>query len=230
MEKKNITRAKEDQALSIVPVMRAKENLQEVGTERGKKDVIRIEVGAETRKGTEKKIVIAATAIEARGVGLEVEMMILLMMVPRAGNTGRKIMIEIGMRDTNIGQNLMRESGRKGTDTGRDHTTRIERKGIGTGPNPMTKIERIGTDVDLAQGEHLVIGQDRILDLGLVHAPKAKGSVGLTWHLLLLLCYLVLLRLQCGKFLPKCMVSFCMSYLMWASSPTVLTMGVSQPL
>lgn len=83
-------------------------------------------------------------------------------------------MIEIGMRDTNIGQNLMRESGRKGTDTGRDHTTRIERKGIGTGPNPMTKIERIGTDVDLAQGEHLVIGQDRILDLGLVHAPKGK--------------------------------------------------------
>jgi len=83
-------------------------------------------------------------------------------------------MIERGMRGTNIGQNLMRESGRKGIDTGPNHTTRIERKGIGTGQNPMTKIERIGTDVDLTQGEHLVIGPDHVL--GLVHAPKGKFS------------------------------------------------------
>lgn len=78
-------------SFSTVPViMRATENLQEAGTERGKKDVIRTEVGAETRKGIRRKIVIVATAIEARGVGLEVEMMTLpfLMMVLRAGNTG----------------------------------------------------------------------------------------------------------------------------------------------
>ncbi|OIS96751.1 splicing factor u2af large subunit a [Nicotiana attenuata] len=105
------------------------------------------------------------------------------------------IEIEIGMRDIDIGQSLMRESERKVIDTG----TRIERKEIDTGQNPMTKIERKGVDTDLTQGENLVIDQDHVLDLALVHAPKAKGSAGLTWHLLLLLCYLVLLLFQATR-------------------------------
>jgi len=78
-------------SFSPVPViMRVKENLQEAETERGKKDVIRTEVGAETKIEIGKKIAIVATAIEARGVGLKVEMMMLtfLMVVLRAGNTG----------------------------------------------------------------------------------------------------------------------------------------------
>lgn len=101
-------------------------------------------------------------------------MLTFLMMVLRTGNTGRKIMIETGMRGTDIGQNLMRESGRKGIDTGPNHTTRIEKKGIDTGRNPMTKIEKKGMDIDLTQGEDLVIGQNRVLDL--VHAPRGKHS------------------------------------------------------
>lgn len=51
--------------------------------------MIRIEIGAETRKGIAKKIVIVATEIEVRGVGLEIEMMMLpFLMVLRARNTG----------------------------------------------------------------------------------------------------------------------------------------------
>lgn len=78
-------------SFSTVPViMRAKENLQEAETERGIKDVIRIEVGAETEIEIRKKIVIVATVIVARGIRLEVEMMMLtfLMVVLRAGSTG----------------------------------------------------------------------------------------------------------------------------------------------
>lgn len=70
--------------------MKMKGSRQEAGTGRGTKDMIRIEIGAETRKGIAKKIVIVATEIEVRGVGLEIEMMMLpfLMKVLRAGNTG----------------------------------------------------------------------------------------------------------------------------------------------
>lgn len=72
--------------------MKMKGSRQEAGTGRGTKDVIRIEIGVETRKGIviAKKIVIVATENEVRGVGLEIEMMMLpfLMKVLRAGNTG----------------------------------------------------------------------------------------------------------------------------------------------
>ncbi|KAM3344578.1 hypothetical protein P3S68_024287 [Capsicum galapagoense] len=81
-------------------------------------------------------------------------------------------MIETRWRGTDIVQNLMRESGRKGTDKGPNHMIRIERKGTDTGRNPMTEIERKGMDIDLTQGEDLAIGQGRVLDLGLVRAPK----------------------------------------------------------
>ncbi|KAI3777285.1 hypothetical protein L1987_47084 [Smallanthus sonchifolius] len=82
----------------------------------------------------------------------------------------------------------------------------------------MIEIGRIGeVDVDLilAQEPNPNIDQGQ----GPVHAPKAaKELVVLTWLLQLQQSWLVLLLLlQCGKVVPKCMVLF---WQCWATSPT----------